>query len=103
MLKITEQAQEAIRGICEEGGAGADGGLRIAGTISEGGETELEFEVVEAVADGGHDGGGGAAGDVVREGDAVVFLDETASAILSDKTLDVHAHGDHFHFSIDEQ
>jgi Fe-S cluster assembly iron-binding protein IscA len=94
MLKITEQAQEAIRGICEEGGAGAEGGLRITGTTSEGGETELEFEVVEASVDGD---------DVVRQGDAVVFLDETASAILSDKTLDVHAHGDHFHFSIDEQ
>jgi hypothetical protein len=32
-----------------------------------------------------------------------LFLDETASAVLDDKTLDVHAHGDHFHFSIDEQ
>jgi hypothetical protein len=40
---------------------------------------------------------------VVREGGAVLFLDETASAVLEDKTLDVHAHGDHFHFSIDEQ
>jgi len=40
---------------------------------------------------------------VVREGGAVLFLDETASAVLDDKTLDVHAHGDHFHFSIDEQ
>jgi hypothetical protein len=39
----------------------------------------------------------------VREGDAVLFLDSTASAVLEDKTLDVHAHGDHFHFSIDEQ
>jgi len=94
MLKITEQAQEAIRGICDEGGASADGGLRITGTISDGGETELEFEVVEAAVDGD---------EVLREGDVAVFLDETASAVLSDKTLDVHAHGDHFHFSIDEQ
>jgi Fe-S cluster assembly iron-binding protein IscA len=91
MLKITDQAEEAIRGICEEGGAGADGGLRISGTTSNG-ETALDFEVVEGASDGD---------DVVRSGSAVLFLDETASAVLADKTLDVHAHGDHFHFSID--
>ena len=93
MLKITEQAQEAIRGICEDGGAGPEGGLRISGT-TDNGETALDFEVAEAAADGD---------EVVREGGAVLFLDETASAVLADKTLDVHAHGDHFHFSIDEQ
>jgi iron-sulfur cluster assembly protein len=93
MLKITEQAQEAIRGIMEDGGAGAEGGLRISGTTSNG-ETALDFEVVEAALAGD---------DVVRDGGAVLFLDETASAVLADKTLDVHAHGDHFHFSIDEQ
>ena len=93
MLKITSQAQEAIRGICEEGGAGPDGGLRISGASSNG-ETALDFEVVGGAVDGD---------DVVREGGAVVFLDETAAAVLEDKVLDVHAHGDHFHFSIDEQ
>jgi iron-sulfur cluster assembly protein len=93
MLQITEQAQEAIHGICEEGGAGPDGGLRISGSTSNG-ETALDFEVVPAVPDGD---------SVVRSGDAVLFLDETASAVLEDKVLDVHAHGDHFHFSIDEQ
>ena len=93
MLKITEQAQDAIRGICEDGGAGPDGGLRVSGSQSDG-ETALDFEVVEGAVDGD---------DVVREGDIVLFLDETASAVLADKTLDVHAHGDHFHFSIDEQ
>jgi iron-sulfur cluster assembly protein len=93
MLKITEQAEATIRGICEEGGAGADGGLRISGSTSNG-ETALDFEVVEGAVDGD---------DVVRSGTAVLFLDETAAAVLADKTLDVHAHGDHFHFSIDEQ
>jgi Fe-S cluster assembly iron-binding protein IscA len=93
MLKITEQAQEAIAAICADGGAGADGGLRISGTGSNG-ETALEFEVVEASTEGDA---------VVRDGGAVLFLDETASAVLDDKVLDVHAHGDHFHFSIDEQ
>jgi iron-sulfur cluster assembly protein len=93
MLQITEQAQEAIRGICEEGGVGPDGGLRISGTTSDG-ETALDFEVASAASDGD---------DVVRSGEAVLFLDETAAAVLADKVLDVHAHGDHFHFSIDEQ
>jgi Fe-S cluster assembly iron-binding protein IscA len=93
MLKITEQAREAIRGICEDGGAGPGGGLRVSGTQSNG-ETALDFEVVEEAPDGD---------EVVRDGGVVLFLDETASAVLADKTLDVHAHGDHFHFSIDEQ
>lgn len=93
MLKITEQAQEAIRGIIEDGRAGPDGGLRISGSTSNG-ETALDFEVVAGAIDGDEE---------VREGEAVLFLDETASAVLADKTLDVHAHGDHFHFSIDEQ
>jgi len=93
MLKITDQAQDAIRGICVEGGAGPDGGLRISGAASNG-ETALDFEVVSEAPAGD---------DVVRDGGAVVFLDETAKAVLEDKVLDVHAHGDHFHFSIDEQ
>ena len=93
MLKITTQAQEAIRGICEDGGAGPDGGLRISGTGSNG-ETALDFEVVSEAPHGD---------DVVREGGAVLYLDETAAAVLDDKVLDVHAHGDHFHFSIDDQ
>jgi len=93
MLKITEQAQEAISSIVADGGVGPDGGLRITGSGSNG-ETALDFELADAALDGDA---------VVREGGAVLFLDETASAVLEDKTLDVHAHGDHFHFSIDEQ
>jgi iron-sulfur cluster assembly protein len=93
MLKITEQAQEAIASIVADGGAGEGAGLRISGTQSNG-ETALDFDLAEAAADG----------DVtVTEGTATLFLDETAAAVLDDKVLDVHAHGDHFHFSIDEQ
>jgi hypothetical protein len=32
-----------------------------------------------------------------------VFLDEAAAQALADKTLDVHEHGDHFHFSLEDQ
>jgi len=93
MLRVTEAAATTIASVCEENGAGDAGGLRISGTASNG-ETALDFEVVTGAFDGD---------SVVREGQAVLFLDETASAVLEDKTLDVHAHGDHFHFSIDEQ
>lgn len=93
MLKITEQAQEAIAGIVADGGVGPDGGLRITGSGSNG-ETALDFDLAEGAVDGD---------EVVVDGGARLFLDETASAVLGDKVLDVHAHGDHFHFSIDEQ
>jgi iron-sulfur cluster assembly protein len=93
MLKITEQAREAIASIVADGGAGPGAGLRISGTQSNG-ETALDFDLAEEASPGD---------ETVSEGGATLFLDETAAAVLGDKVLDVHAHGDHFHFSIDEQ
>jgi iron-sulfur cluster assembly protein len=93
MLVMTEQAVEVIRGIVEDAAVGPEGGLRISGTGEGNGESALEFELADAARDGD---------EVVREGGAVVFLDETAAAALDGKTLDVHAHGDHFHFSVGE-
>jgi iron-sulfur cluster assembly protein len=94
VLVLTEGAVAAIRGIMEDGDAGPNGGLRISGSGSGNGDTELEFELASEARDGDQ---------VVREGGAVVFLDEAAAAALDDMTLDVHAHGDHFHFSLEEQ
>ena len=94
MLTLTEQAVEAIRGIVDDSELGDGAGLRISGADEQNGETALEFEVAGAAAAGD---------EVVREGGAVVYLDETAAAALADMTLDVHAHGDHFHFSLEEQ
>ncbi len=94
MLAMTEQAIEAIRGIVEDSELGPNGGLRISGTNGGNGDTALEFELADEAKVGD---------EVVREGGAVVFLDETAIAVLADKTLDVHAHGDHFHFSLEER
>ena len=93
MLVLTEQAQQVIRDIVADGDVGPDGGLRISGTGSNG-ETALDFELAGGPIDGD---------EIVSEGGATVFLDETAAAVLDDKTLDVEAHGDHFHFSLDEQ
>ncbi|MHB8649200.1 MAG: hypothetical protein ACYDBR_03335 [Gaiellaceae bacterium] len=93
MLVLTEQAQQVIRGIVADGGVGPAAGLRIAGSGSNG-DTALEFDVAPHPADGD---------EVVSEGGATVFLDEIAAALLDGKTLDVEAHGDHFHFSLGEQ
>jgi Fe-S cluster assembly iron-binding protein IscA len=43
-------------------------------------------------------------GDQIIERDgARVFLDATAAEVLADQVLGVHAHGDHFHFTFDDQ
>lgn len=93
MLALSEQAAQVIREIVADGGVGPEGGLRISAS-GDNGDTALEFELAEAPVDGDA---------IVREEGAVLFLDDTASAVLDDKILDVHAHGDHFHFSIDER
>jgi Fe-S cluster assembly iron-binding protein IscA len=93
MLIVTEQAQETIRGILEEADLVGRGGLRISAAGGNG-EGALDFELAEGPTEGD---------EVVESGGATLYLDETAAAVLADKTLDVHAHGDHFHFSLDEQ
>jgi Fe-S cluster assembly iron-binding protein IscA len=94
MLELTEQAIAVIRDIVENGDVGPDGGLRISGSHEGNGETALDFELASEPS---------AADEVVRDGGAVVFLDLTAAAMLADARLDAHAHGDHFHFSVEEQ
>jgi iron-sulfur cluster assembly protein len=93
MLVLTEQAIEAIRGIVQDSELGPNGGLRIAGANADSGEAALEFELATEAQQGDQ---------VVQDGGATVFLEETAGRILEGKTLDVHAHGDHFHFSIED-
>ena len=93
MLDLTEEAVEAIRNIVEESEVGPNGGLRISGANEGNGDTALEFELAPEPVEGDA---------VVREGGAVVFLDQTAADVVAGKRLDVHAHGDHFHFTLDE-
>ena len=43
-------------------------------------------------------------GDEVVERDGVrVFLDAMSADVLADQVLGVHAHGDHFHFTFEDQ
>jgi iron-sulfur cluster assembly protein len=93
VLSLTAEAVEAIRAMTEDGGVGPDGGLRISASNLEDGEIELEFDLAPEPAAGD---------EVVREGGASVFLDQTAAETLAEKTLDVHAHGDHVHFTLDD-
>jgi iron-sulfur cluster assembly protein len=93
MLALTPAAVEAIRAMIEEGDPRPNGGLRISGSNEGDGEIELEFDLVAAPTAGD---------EVVREGGAAVFLDPAAAEALAEKTLDVHAHGDHVHFSLED-
>jgi Fe-S cluster assembly iron-binding protein IscA len=94
MLELTDQARDAIKGIVEDSELGPDGGLRITGETNGDGEAGLEFEVAESAQAGD---------ETVSSGGANVYLDEIAADVLADKTLDVEAHGDHFHFSLEDQ
>jgi iron-sulfur cluster assembly protein len=94
MLVLTEQAATVIKGMVDDSQVGPDGGLRITGSVEGDGEASLEFAFAETAVDGD---------EVVEDGGATVFLDEIASVVLSDKTLDVEAHDDHYHFSLGEQ
>jgi Fe-S cluster assembly iron-binding protein IscA len=84
MLEIDDAAVDALRKI---------GALRI---TSEEVDGELEVSIDEAE--------GPSKGDEVVERDGVsVYLDAAASEALADQVLGVHAHGDHFHFTFDDQ
>ncbi|HZD87117.1 MAG TPA: hypothetical protein VE088_03830 [Gaiellaceae bacterium] len=94
MLTMTDRAATVIEDILHESQAGPEGGVRISGSAEPTGEAALEFALAEAPIEGD---------EVVRERGAVLYLDEVAAAVLVDKQLDVEAHGDHFHFSLEEQ
>jgi Fe-S cluster assembly iron-binding protein IscA len=94
MLELTDQARDAIKGIIEDAEVGQDGGLRITSESNGDGEGGLEFSVADSAEAGD---------ETVSSGGANVFLDPSAAAELADKKLDVEAHGDHFHFSLEEQ
>jgi Fe-S cluster assembly iron-binding protein IscA len=84
MLQIDDNALDALREI---------GTIRIRG-VDEDGEIALEVEdAVEPVMD-----------DQVVERDGVrIYLDPVAANALEDQVIGVHSHGDHFHFTFEDQ
>ncbi|HTR33290.1 MAG TPA: hypothetical protein VMH47_05395 [Gaiellaceae bacterium] len=84
MLQIDEGAVAALADI---------GALRITAEETDDG-VELQIDEAEEPLDGD---------EVVERGDARVFLDELAAEVLADQVLGVEEHGDHFHFTFDEQ
>jgi Fe-S cluster assembly iron-binding protein IscA len=94
VLELTPEAVEVITTIVADSDVGPDGALRISASSDGNGDAELEFELAAEPIEGD---------EVIRSGSAVVFLDAVAAEELADKTLNVHSHGDHFHFSLDER
>jgi Fe-S cluster assembly iron-binding protein IscA len=84
MLQIDEDAVDALAGL---------GAIRITAEESDG-EVELSIEDATEPSEGD---------EVVERGGARIFLDGLAADALSDQVIGVHAHGDHFHFTFDDQ
>jgi Fe-S cluster assembly iron-binding protein IscA len=84
MLQIADDAVESFKEI---------GPIRIRGVESEG---EVELEIEEAGEQSIDD-------QVVERDGARILLDPVAANALEDQVIGVHAHGDHLHFTFDEQ
>jgi Fe-S cluster assembly iron-binding protein IscA len=84
MLEIDDDAVQALSEM---------GPLRVTAEETDDG---VELQIDDATEP--HEGD-----EVVERGGAKVFLDATAAEVLSDQVLGVHAHGDHFHFTFDDQ
>ena len=84
MLQLDENAVEALNQI---------GALRITAEETDEG---VEIQIDEASTPKEGD-------EVVERDGARVFLDPAAADVLADQILGVHAHGDHFHFTFDDQ
>ena len=84
MLQIAENAVDAFKEI---------GPIRIRGVESDG---EVELEIEEAGEQSVDD-------QLVERDGARILLDPIAAGALDDQVIGVHAHGDHFHFTFDDQ
>jgi Fe-S cluster assembly iron-binding protein IscA len=84
MLEIHDEAVAALAEL---------GAIRITAEEVDG---EVEISIDEATEPVEGD-------EVIERGEARVFLDLAAAEVLEDQVLGVHSHGDHFHFSFDEQ
>jgi len=84
MLQIDDEAVAALAQI---------GTIRITADEVDG---EVEISIDEASEPSEGD-------EVIDLGEARVFLEPAAADVLGDQILGVHAHGDHFHFSFEDQ
>ena len=84
MLQLTEEAVEALKQM---------GTIRITAEDVDG---DVEIAIDEATEPNEDD-------QVLDQDGARIFLDPAAADVLSDQVLGVHAHGDHFHFTFDDQ
>jgi Fe-S cluster assembly iron-binding protein IscA len=84
MLQIDDDAAAALADV---------GPLRITAE-----EVDGDIEVGLDEAEGPEEGD-----EIVERDGARVFLDALAAEVLADQVLGVHAHGDHFHFTFDDQ
>jgi len=84
MLQIDEDAVSALREM---------GALRIT-AVQVDDEVEIQIDDAQGPEDGDE--------TIERDG-ATVYLDALAAEVLDDQVLGVQAHGDHFHFSFDDQ
>jgi Fe-S cluster assembly iron-binding protein IscA len=84
MLQIDDEAVAALEQI---------GTIRITAEEVDG---EVEISIDEASDPSEGD-------EVIERGEVRVFLDAAAAEVLADQVLGVHAHGDHFHFSFEDQ
>ena len=93
MLTITSEAADAIKGIVEANDLPEGSGLRITAE-EDGDEVSIELDFAERPETGD---------DVVESEGVRVFLDETASQVLTEVELTVTPPGDHVHFVFNER
>ena len=84
MLEIHEDAVDALKGI---------GAVRITAEEADDG-VELQIDDAAEPQEGD---------EIVERDGARVYLDAAAAEVLADQVLGVDAHGDHFHFTFDDQ
>lgn len=84
MLQIAEDAVDALTDL---------GAIRITAEEVDG-EVELSIDDATDPADGDL---------VVEQGGARIFLDPVAADALADQVIGIEAHGDHVHFTFDDQ
>ena len=94
ILLLTPNAAKAITDVVADGDAARDGGLRIAATRRADDSLELALSIESAPAEGD---------EVVELEGARVFLEPLAAAVLEDRRLDAHVHGEQLHFEMQLQ